>query len=182
MSSSSHMLKGLSKLCPGDHDHQQLVGGRAAAAAFYPVPLLIEILRGIRDTTDSEAQRNIEKEEQSSHIGTVLADRVIPESNPACVAGVISKEEIEAQNNKAHSSIPVKRNPKEQVSINFNDCHFKGKYLDEYTREELPRHLVKAAIIEELSYFNDNVWVLADYSEAKADPEAKIVRSRLGYL
>ena len=53
-SSSPQMLARQSKRCPGDHEHQHLTGGRAAQAAFYPPPLVTNILRGIRDTADSE--------------------------------------------------------------------------------------------------------------------------------
>ena len=48
------MLKRLSAKCDGPHKHQQLVGGRAASAAFYPTKLIEQMLRGIRDTADAE--------------------------------------------------------------------------------------------------------------------------------
>ena len=51
---SDQMISRLSKRCSGQHQHQPLLGGRAADAAFYPLPLITEILRGIRDTTDFE--------------------------------------------------------------------------------------------------------------------------------
>ena len=56
-SSSVHMLARLSKKCDKSHRHQQLTEGRAAAAAFYPPQLIEQILRGIRDTADAEAQQ-----------------------------------------------------------------------------------------------------------------------------
>ena len=49
MSSSERMISRLSRRCSGTHTHQHLVGGRAAAAAFYPNDLMLEILRGMRD-------------------------------------------------------------------------------------------------------------------------------------
>ena len=52
-SSSPHMLKRLSKRCTGRHQHQQLVGGRAKDAQLYPLPLIVEILRGMRDHADA---------------------------------------------------------------------------------------------------------------------------------
>ena len=55
-SSSPHMLKRLSKRCSKDHDHQQLVGGRAKACENYAPELITEILRGIRDTADHEEE------------------------------------------------------------------------------------------------------------------------------
>ena len=53
-SSSPHMLKRLSTRCDKSHSHQHLVGGRAAAAAYYPAKLISQMLRGIRDTADAE--------------------------------------------------------------------------------------------------------------------------------
>jgi hypothetical protein len=54
LTSSSEMAEGLDKRCDRSHRHQHLVGGRAAAAAFYPLPLVRAILRGIRATADAE--------------------------------------------------------------------------------------------------------------------------------
>ena len=52
-STSPHMLKRLSTRCDGTHTHQHLIGGRAAAAAYYPPKLITQILRGMRDTADA---------------------------------------------------------------------------------------------------------------------------------
>ena len=54
MSSSPQMLECLSKRCSGKHQHQALMGGKAAAAAYYPLDLITEILRGMRNTADFE--------------------------------------------------------------------------------------------------------------------------------
>ena len=48
------MLKRQAKICKGDHRHQHLLSGRAAAAAFYPLPLLKAILQGVSDTTKAD--------------------------------------------------------------------------------------------------------------------------------
>ena len=53
-SSSTSMLARLSSRCKGGHEHQHLIGGRAANAAFYPPELITDILRGMRDTADAE--------------------------------------------------------------------------------------------------------------------------------
>ena len=44
--SSVHMSRRLSTRCSRQHAHQPLLGGRAADAAFYPLPLITEISRG----------------------------------------------------------------------------------------------------------------------------------------
>ena len=43
---SEQMVKRLSKRCTRTHDHQPLLGGRAAAAAFYPLPLITKNPQG----------------------------------------------------------------------------------------------------------------------------------------
>ena len=53
-SSPQPMLDRLSRKCDRSHEHQHLMGGRAAAAAYYPIDLVNNILRGMRDTADSE--------------------------------------------------------------------------------------------------------------------------------
>ena len=53
-SSSPHMLKRLSTRCKRDHIHQHLVGGRAKDAENYSPKIILEILRGMRDTADVE--------------------------------------------------------------------------------------------------------------------------------
>ena len=51
---SPQMAARLSALCDKTHEHQHLMGGRAAAAAIYPLGLITAILRGMRDTADAE--------------------------------------------------------------------------------------------------------------------------------
>ena len=64
-SSSAAMLSRLSKRCAGDHVHQHLEGGLTRQAAYYPRQLVLEILRGIRDTYDMEC---LAKEEQKESL------------------------------------------------------------------------------------------------------------------
>ena len=42
----------LQKRCDRQHEHQALVGGRCAAAAFYPLCLIRTIIKGIRKTNN----------------------------------------------------------------------------------------------------------------------------------
>ena len=63
--------------------------------------------------------------------------------------------------------------------MNFEDSNFKAKYSDEYTGEELPRHLVIEAMAEELSYFNDKeVWKATSRKAAKINEGGTHVRMR----
>ena len=55
------MVKHMSARCTKDHVHQHLVGGRCAAAAFDPLPLVRAILKGICDTALAE-QKSAEEE------------------------------------------------------------------------------------------------------------------------
>ena len=47
MTNSVHIANGLQKVCPRDHTHVPLVGGRAAGAAIYPPGLCRAICRGL---------------------------------------------------------------------------------------------------------------------------------------
>ena len=42
--------------------------------------------------------------------------------------------------------------------VTWDDSNFKAVYKDEYTQDPLPQKLIKDAIVEELTYFNDSVW------------------------
>ena len=66
------MINQLGRKCPGDHAHQHLVGNRAKDAAFYPVPLVRAILKGISLQTAETAQsRKMMKGELESAIAAV---------------------------------------------------------------------------------------------------------------
>ena len=58
MSNSHFMLARLRKKCPGKHPHSLLLASRAKHAAFYPLELITEILRGIRDHADERINRD----------------------------------------------------------------------------------------------------------------------------
>ena len=66
-----------------------------------------------------------------------------------------------------------------KVQIHFEDIHFKKQYVDEYTGEVLQHDLIKAAIIEELTYFCEKeVWKLEDVSDMAKIKDHVLVRSR----
>ena len=51
LTSSQPMAEGLGRRCDRSHKHHHLVGGRAAEAAFDPIPLIRAILKSMRATT-----------------------------------------------------------------------------------------------------------------------------------
>ena len=50
--------------------------------------------------------------------------------------------------------------------------------MDECTGENLTPHLIRAAIEDELDYFNSKVWQICTMDEMKAIPDYILVRSR----
>ena len=46
------MLNRLAKRCSGEHSHGPLLAGRAKHAETYPMGLIVDILRGMRDEND----------------------------------------------------------------------------------------------------------------------------------
>ena len=161
MSSSRHMLKRLNVRCDGGHQHQHLSGGRASAAAFYPMKVVTEIVRGMRDTWDAEhvdesevvAQCNYGGETGTQNTIVVQSEFNDPlERTTTELLCALAQEEIEKANRKAESWIPKRGHPSDGFKVTFDDQSFKPQYVDEYTREVIPMHLV----IEELTYWNSD--------------------------
>ena len=48
ITNSYHIACELQRRCPGDHEHEHLMGGKAAAAAVYPPELCKAIIRGLK--------------------------------------------------------------------------------------------------------------------------------------
>ena len=72
MTSSLQMASVLNKRCPRNRKHQQLVGGRAAQAAFYPLGLIQAILQGIRNTALAEGAAVDPREDERHAIQAVI--------------------------------------------------------------------------------------------------------------
>ena len=67
-----------------------------------------------------------------------------------------------------------------EIEVVFNTINFKTRYFDEYTGEPLPNHLVRAAMIEDMSYFSEKaVWTAADGADMKSSRLVSRHRSRL---
>ena len=150
------MLTCLSRVCPGTHPHQQLTDGRAKHAAYYPLALLHAILEGMIATRDSERCANDAAEnEWDCNLTMAIAAITDPCHKPA--------DGSAATPALADSSIP--KTDGGTVSIQYEASNFRNEYVDEYTRLPLPTDLVRAAICEELNYFNKHVWEVAQPKE-----------------
>ena len=163
LTSSSEMAEGLDKRCDRSHRHQHLVGGRAAAAAFYPLPLVRAILRGIRATADAERFRDEGKAERLEYAHAMAS----------------TQGSVPPRGGDEFPSSHITRTNGGKIKVDYTDDNFRPRYIDEYTGEVLTPSLIRAAIVEELNYFNDNqIWQLEDLSKVKANAEAVHVRTR----
>ena len=162
MTSSLQMASLLNKRCPRNHTHQQLVGGRAAAAAYYPLGLIRTILQGIRNTALAEgAGMNTRADETDAIQAVIDSNGEIP-----WASGIIAPDSA------------VKLLKGGTLPIGYRTEHFKHQYLDEYTGEVLPSELIHAAIVDELNYFNDRVWEITTKDEMHRVADYIFVRCR----
>ena len=171
MSTSPQMIKRLSRRCSKTHEHQHLVGGRAKAAEDYSLELVTDILRGIRDTADHEEEWGdaTEKELESAMVTAGLLHDV---KFSSLVAAYRAEDLLVETKNL---SVKFKHlNGK----ANMTNLTFKDSYKDEYTGEELPMGYVRNAMLDELEYFCDKVWVGVPIDVARNDPDGKIIGSR----
>ena len=171
-SSSPQMLARLSKRCAGDHEHQHLMGGRAAQAAFYPPPLVTNILRGMRDTADSE---HVEAEHDYEMNVAMLRAGSLQDIPAYSLKSAYRESDMSHQNAKLNVRFQYLNGTSANVDLNPN---FRDVYKDEYTTEPLPKEGTKAAMHDEISYFCDKVFRGVTYDEAAKDPSGKIIRSR----
>ena len=161
MTNSLFMQAQLGKRCDHSHSHQQLVGGRARDAAFYPLPLVEAILQGIANQADDDHRARLEIEEKIATVNAVVMS-----------AGTIPA----ATNPFLTSSCP--RVSGGVLPISYQPECFKAKYIDEYTGEVLEPELIQAAIVEELNYFNERVWQIETRENMLKVPDHVFVRSR----
>lgn len=161
MSSSPAMLKRLQRVSDGKHQHQQLVGGRAAAAAFYPKTLIKEILRGMRDTADQEEAEDKPEEQHQQVMNAMLASHCTdPVPAHKEVSTKIRAQDIENKLSKAKIMFRYADGTTASLTPKWKD-----KYVDEYTSEELPVAFAKDALLDELQYFCKHVLVGVPASE-----------------
>ena len=72
----------------------------------------------------------------------------------------------------------VKRVAGSVLPIGYHPQNVLTKYIGEYTGEVLHPHLLQAAIMEELNYFNDRVWEAETIENVKEFPDRVHIRSR----
>ena len=53
----------------------------------------------------------------------------------------------------------------ETCKVRYSEDNFKSKHIDEYTGEILDPELTRAAIIDELDYFNSKLWQIERVSD-----------------
>ena len=164
LTSSQSMAECLDRRCDRSHKHQHLAGGRAAEAAFYPLPLIRAILKGMRKTSDFEKHKLSAAIEQDEIVGGLSE---FQGNLPMLAAAVpIQKSEITRVNGG-------------KVKIEYQDWNFKPRYIDEYTGEVLDPKLIREALVEELNFYNEKrIWELADLRQAKAVADVVHVRTR----
>ena len=171
-SSSPHMLRRLSTRCDKSHAHQHLVGGRAAAAAYYPAKLISQILRGMRDTADAESQEY----EYSAEMAEAMVSAAMMHDQPP-MSLIAAYRESDLAHSNSQRRVIFKYLDGRQISLSL-DGNFKPQYKDEYTNEVLPYESAKDAMLDELQYFCDIVFRGVDIKEALNDPEGKLVGCR----
>ena len=163
MTSSPQMASMLQKRCPRIHEHQQLVGGRAEAAAFYPLGLVRAILQGIRLTAIAKGAAIDHRADEREAIHAVMNSN---SKNTPWASGTIAPDSA------------VKLLKGGVLPIGYSSENFKHQYLDEYTGEVLPGPLIQAAIVEELNYFNGRVWQITTKDEMFKVDDYVFVRCR----
>ena len=114
LTSSPEMAARLSTRCSKDHQHQQLVGGRAAAAAFYPLKLIKAMLLGMRDTADAKSKL-LDQARESRDVVNAVSD------SAGAVPGVAGATTIPLT-----SQVPFVKGKMRDIS--YDDCNFRAKY------------------------------------------------------
>ena len=166
LTNSIAMANQLNKRCRRDHTHQQLVSGRCKDASYYPAPLVRAILKGIALQAEEDRRSVMAIQESDDLLGKICS---IPMPSPKPVTPV-------PWGANTYSSVPRMRGG--SVPITYQEHNFRERYLDEYTGELLPKHLIRAAIEDELNYFNSKVWKLRSIDEMMKVPDHVLVSSR----
>ena len=162
MTSSRQMADLLTTRCDKSHAHQRLVSGRCFNASFYPLKLVQTIIQGMKNTRDIE---NIIKKHEKDRIDMIYA--------------TMSNAEDEVPDPvKGMKPSSIKKHRGGVIPVKWDSANFRARYHDEYTGDTLPSRLISKAIVDELEYFNDKVWEVADRNDMMKIPDHIFVRSR----
>ena len=130
MSNSPQMIQCLSRTCDKSHTHQPLSGGRCAAAAFYPLPLVRAILEGMRATTEHINRIRDQSSDHRAMISAITdAASTIPMDNDATT--ILGSS--------------IKRSSGGVLPIGYSPSQFRPRYVDEYTGQVLDPELARSA-------------------------------------
>ena len=116
-SSSRHMLHRLQRRCDNSHSHQQLVGGRAAQAAFYPTPLVEAMLRRIRDATDAEQHETNGGESAPLVQSVVRAGK--PDDTPPGVAAKVEAADLAQKVKNAKLDVQYRDGRRARIPVHW---------------------------------------------------------------
>ena len=138
-SNSSFIVRRLQRRCKGGHSHQHLEGGRASKAEIYPLELVLEILRDIRDQCDGLARED-DPDLAAVNVASLLhsgfnADK---HGRPLVINSVRYAFAIQDATLKVNKfTCPVKYMDGGTGTISFQN-NIKHEYRDEYTGKIIP--------------------------------------------
>ena len=115
------------------------MGGRAAAAAFYPLDLVTEILRGMRDTADAEETDPCD--DVSDALLQSMAHAGACHDLPADpVLAAIQQADLEQRTSSRMTTFKYHDGTTKKIDL---DAYFKSTYTDEYTQETPTLYMTK---------------------------------------
>ena len=123
----------------------------------------------MRDEAD-EQERNLAKKTDSSReewVKTKMASTLMCNLSPKTWEETYVDMSMAAVVKEARGSLKFTDGHTRKFSYEFRDT-----YKDEYTGDVLPEAHIRAAIVDELSYFNNVVWTACSMAEAHQTPDA----------
>ena len=131
------MAARLSRRCSRTHVHEPLLAGKAKAAEDYSDQLILEILRGMRDTEDALADK-----ESPSSCGEIPGAEsqsvAMVHDVTSSLAFSVAQQDMSQNSSSKTTSLMMKDGSIQPVNLAE---HLKEKYRDEYTDELLPKRV-----------------------------------------
>ena len=153
LTTSQGMALRLHHKCYRSHSHVPLRGKNPSEASFYPVELRLSILRGMRDQADSDANDKMDVDSEIN-VAELKASKF---SDDAVMSVATICAEVPRRKEEQPKVAKLKLKDGSTRIVDLAKC-LKPRYMDEYTREELPLSRVAEAIADELSWLNEKVW------------------------